>query len=133
MRIAHSHTPRLLLAAFSGAVWWSITTTAQQPPVNGMRPADPRCAAITDATVVAAPGQKIEHATIIMRDGVIEAVGPNDQMKVPAEARVWKGEGLTVYPGLIESALLIRPENMTRGPGSHWNTRVHAEVSMSDQ
>ena len=39
-----------------------------------MRPADLRTHAITDATVIPSPGQKIEHATIIIRDGVIEHV-----------------------------------------------------------
>jgi imidazolonepropionase-like amidohydrolase len=105
---------------------------AQLAPVNGMRPADLRAHAIVDATVIPAPGEKIEHATIIVHNGVIEAVGPNDQVKVPAGARLWKGEGMTVYPGLIESALMVRAE-YTPSAGSHWNTRIRPEVNMAEQ
>ena len=105
---------------------------AQLPPVNGMRPADLRAHAIIDATVITQPGQKIEHATIIVRDGMIETVGRNDQVKIPAGARLWKGEGMTVYPGLIESALLVRAEHGATA-GSHWNTRVRPEINMAEQ
>ena len=108
----------------------------QSPPVNGMRPADLRAHAIVDATVITAPGSKIEHATIVMRDGVIESVGAAKDVKVPADARIWPGSDMTVYPGLIESALLIRPSDgagAAPGSGAYWNTRIHPEVAMSEQ
>ena len=63
--------------------------------------------AIVGARVVAAPGQVIEKGTVVIRDGLIEAVGPNVQP--PADARVWPGDGLTVYAGLID-ALVMPPE-----------------------
>src|SRR5262245_8262608 len=78
---------------------------AQTGPVNGMRPSEPRAHAIVDATVITAPGQKVEHATILIRKGLIEQVGPADKIRVPDDARIWPGDGLTVYPGLIEPAL----------------------------
>ena len=68
---------------------------AQTAPVNGIRPAEVRTHAIVGATVVVSPGQTIEDATVVIRDGVIEAVGPD--VPVPANARVHDGEGLTVY------------------------------------
>jgi len=61
----------------------------------------PRVHAIVGARIVTAPGQVIERGTIVMRDGVIEAVGAN--VRVPADARVWEGAGLTVYPGMIDA------------------------------
>ena len=115
------------------AAWLARPAAAQLPPVNGMRPADMRAHAIVDATVVSAPGQKLEHATIIMRDGVIVAVGPKDQIAVPADARVWNGEGFTVHPGLIETALMIRPGDAAAGAGSHWNPRIRPELNMVDE
>ncbi len=69
---------------------------AQSKPVNGIRPADLRTHAIVGATVVTAPGTRIEDASLIIRDGVIEAVGRD--LAIPPEARVWSAEGLTVYP-----------------------------------
>jgi imidazolonepropionase-like amidohydrolase len=62
---------------------------------------EPRAHAIVGARLVVAPGQALERGTIVVRDGLITAVGPN--APVPADARVWDGEGLTVYPGLIDA------------------------------
>lgn len=57
--------------------------------------------AVTNARIVTVSGENIEKGTIVIRDGVIEAVGAN--AKVPADARVFDGSGLTVYPGFIDS------------------------------
>jgi imidazolonepropionase-like amidohydrolase len=53
------------------------------------------------ARIVLSPGQVLERGTIVLRDGLIAAVGAG--VAVPADARVWEGEGLTVYPGLIDA------------------------------
>jgi imidazolonepropionase-like amidohydrolase len=42
----------------------------------------------------------IARGTVVVRNGLIEAVGENVQ--VPADAILVEGEGLTVYPGLID-------------------------------
>src|SRR6185436_11634106 len=65
------------------------------------RAATPRVHAIVGARIVVAPGKVIERGTIVMRDGVIVAAGAN--VAVPADARVWPGDSLTVYPGLIDA------------------------------
>ncbi|HKO60774.1 MAG TPA: amidohydrolase family protein [Pyrinomonadaceae bacterium] len=57
--------------------------------------------AITNARIVTVSGPIIERGTIVIRDGLIAAVGPN--VTVPADARVIDGAGMTVYPGLIDS------------------------------
>ncbi|HEY3216615.1 MAG TPA: hypothetical protein VGK93_09000, partial [Candidatus Eisenbacteria bacterium] len=69
--------------------------------------ATPRVHAIVGARIVPAPGQVIERGTIVMRDGVITAIGA--RVPVPADARVWEAESLTVYPGLID-AFVLPPE-----------------------
>jgi len=56
--------------------------------------------AIKDAQIVTGSGKTISKGTIVMRDGLITAVGEN--AKIPADARVIEGAGLTVYPGLID-------------------------------
>ncbi|MBA3848907.1 MAG: amidohydrolase [Opitutus sp.] len=48
-----------------------------------------------------APGRVIEKGTLVVRDGVVAAVGA--EVAVPADARVWDVAGATVYPGFIES------------------------------
>lgn len=57
--------------------------------------------AITNARIVTVAGENIEKGTVVIRDGLIEAVGAN--ARVPADARVFDGNGLTVYPGFIDS------------------------------
>lgn len=57
--------------------------------------------AITNARIVPVSGAPIENGTIVVRNGLIEAVGRNE--KVPADAQVFNGSGLTVYPGFIDA------------------------------
>ena len=78
--------------------------------------ATPRVYAIVGARIVAAPGQVIERGTIVMRDGVIEAVSAN--AAVPADARVWEGAGLTVYAGMIDAFVSPPAPERPRGPAA---------------
>ncbi len=57
--------------------------------------------AITGARVVPVTGPTLERGTIVIRGGVIAAVGAN--VPVPADAQVIDGAGLTVYPGFIDA------------------------------
>lgn len=56
--------------------------------------------AITNARIVVRPGQTIERGTVVMRDGLIEAVGAG--IAPPYDARVIDGTGATVYAGFID-------------------------------
>jgi len=56
--------------------------------------------AIRNAKIVTVSGPTIAKGTVVVRNGLIEAVGEN--AAVPADAMVVDGEGLTVYPGLID-------------------------------
>jgi len=57
--------------------------------------------AIRNAKIVTVSGPVIAKGTVVVRNGLIEAVG--DNVQAPADAMVIEGEGLTVYPGLIDS------------------------------
>jgi hypothetical protein len=61
----------------------------------------PSAVAIRNAKIVTVSGPVIAKGTVILRNGLIEAVGENVQ--VPADAWVVDGEGMTVYPGLIDA------------------------------
>jgi amidohydrolase family protein len=67
----------------------------------------PRVHALTGARIVVAPGRVIDKGTIILRDGIIEAVGK--AVPIPADARIWKVDSLTIYPGLIDLAMPVSP------------------------
>ncbi len=58
--------------------------------------------AIKGAKVVAAPGKVFEPGTIVVRRGVIEAVGPEKDVAIPYDAESIPGKGLVVYPGFID-------------------------------
>src|SRR6478672_8814838 len=60
----------------------------------------PNVFAIRGARIVTAAGAPIDNGTIVIRRGVIEAVGAS--VAVPADAAVVDGSGMTVYPGLID-------------------------------
>ena len=122
---------RLNIVALFLAMGAAAASVAQPGPVNGIRPAEVRTHAIVGATVVTAPGQTIEDASIIIRNGIIEAVGTD--LIIPPEARLWSGDVLTVYPGLIDAALLVDVEKLPDGAGAHWNARVHPQVAMAEQ
>lgn len=57
--------------------------------------------AVTNARIVTVSGAPVERGTIVVRNGLIESVGAN--VKVPADARVIDGAGLTVYPGFFDA------------------------------
>jgi imidazolonepropionase-like amidohydrolase len=61
--------------------------------------------AITNARINTVAGPVIDRGTVVIRDGLIAAVGAN--VTAPADARVIDGTGLTVYPGLIDSSTTL--------------------------
>jgi imidazolonepropionase-like amidohydrolase len=75
--------------------------TAPAAPIIQPRGLQPRAFVITDAKVVTEPGQVLAKGTIVIRDGLIEAVGAD--VKAPPDALKIKGEGLTVYPGFVDA------------------------------
>jgi imidazolonepropionase-like amidohydrolase len=76
--------------------------------------------AITNARIVTVSGGTIERGTVVVRDGLIEAVGAD--ARTPADAQVFDGTGLTVYPGFIDAMTNLglqapRPTPTPGGPG----------------
>jgi hypothetical protein len=67
----------------------ALAMAATAPPV-----------AIRNARIVPVGGPTLAKGTVVLRNGLIEAVGENVQ--APPDAAVVEGEGLTVYPGLID-------------------------------
>jgi len=57
--------------------------------------------AIHNAKIVTVSGPVINKGTVVLRNGLIEAVGEN--VAIPPDAMLVEGEGLTVYPGLIDA------------------------------
>jgi imidazolonepropionase-like amidohydrolase len=69
--------------------------------VGALYAATPTVIAIHNARVVPVSGPALARGTVIVRNGLIEAVGAD--IAVPADAWVIEGDGLTVYPGMIDA------------------------------
>ncbi|TVP53255.1 MAG: amidohydrolase, partial [Mongoliibacter sp.] len=58
--------------------------------------------AIKNASITTSAGTTVENATILIKDGLIQAVGSN--VNIPKEAQVIEGDSLFIYPGFIDGA-----------------------------
>jgi imidazolonepropionase-like amidohydrolase len=77
------------------------------PP--GFRPLPVGVHALVGGSVAVKPGETLDGATIVIRDGVIKAVGKD--VSVPSDARVWDMKGLTIYAGFIDAYLPLTATN----------------------
>ena len=78
--------PRLPLLVGLGVLITTTLVSAVSPlkAPNGIYERSINCHAITGAEIIPAPGERIEDGTIVMRDGVITAIGQD--VDIPAEA-----------------------------------------------
>ena len=109
----HGQSFRLLRIGF-GVLLCSFSLSAISaafgeilPP--GFRPRPVGVHALVGGKVIVKPGETLDGATVVIRDGYIEAVGKN--VSTPADARVWDAKGLTIYAGFIESYLPLGQTN----------------------
>ena len=70
-------------------------------PLGAEPPSPPPYYAITHVKVVTGTGASIDDATVLLANGLIESVGKN--VKVPGDARVIDGKGLSLFPGMIDA------------------------------
>lgn len=104
---ARSTTRRLLLRSSTLAgllVFLSLGAGSTRAADSGAvdAPRFPAAQAIREARLFVAPGKVIEKGTLVVRDGLIEAAGPVDEVEIPYDAEVIDGKGLVVYPGFID-------------------------------
>ena len=89
--------------------------------------------AITNAKIFPITRPPIERGTIVMRDGVIEAIGP--AVAVPAGAQQIDAAGAEVYPGLINAQTTMGLEDPGAGNYSdaneflEFNPQLRAQVA----
>ncbi len=117
------------LAAFAAGSL-EAQQSSRTEPVAGLRDNATGFHALVGARVVTAPGQILTNATIVVRNGLITAVGAG--MAPPAGARVWDLKGLTVYPGFIDASADLGGDAPAPGGDvgpTHWNPQVRAWFS----
>jgi len=101
--------PALLSAVLLGTLVQTFSACANDLLPPGFRPLPPGVHALVGGKLVPKPGETLDGATIVIRDGYIEAVGKD--ATVPADARVWDVKGLTIYAGFIEPYLALGATN----------------------
>jgi N-acetylglucosamine-6-phosphate deacetylase len=93
------------------------------PPPNRVGRDEPSLVCITNVTLHPEPGQVVDKAMVVIRDGKIVQAGPAGGP--PAGARVIDGAGQHVYAGFIEPYLEVdTPRPDADAKGAHWNMKV---------
>ena len=101
-------------------------------PVTGLRENPAEIHAFIHAHIITAPSEEIKSGTLVIRDGLIEAVGENIQP--PSDARIWDVSGMTIYPGLIEPYTNIgfKTDYKDSPAPRYWNKRIRPEREALD-
>jgi len=85
--------------------------------------------ALVGARIVTVSGPTHDRGTLVMRDGVIEAVGP--RVAVPPDARVIRADNLVLTPGLIDGFSGTGLPAVTARPGGAASSGAAATPSPS--
>ena len=98
-------------------------------------PKRPGAYAIRDARLVTVSGAVIEKGVLVIRDGLIAAIGAGAAgAEIPPDAWVIEGAGLTVYPGLIDAksgvGLPAAASGPRRDPARGASNQERAETRM---
>ncbi|MCA1634018.1 MAG: amidohydrolase family protein [Acidobacteria bacterium] len=110
------NTQARLLAALCVALAASVIWVAAPRRADAQRPTGIDTYAITGARIVTVSGPTIERGTVVVRNGLIAAVGQG--VAAPPDARTIDGAGLTVYPGLFDASTTLGIPRPTPTPGA---------------
>ncbi len=124
--------PRSFPTAWGALVALAATMLAPVAAADDLRPDyRPAAQAIEGAKLLTMAGEPIEKGTIVVRDGVIVAIGPAVEVEVPFNAEVIDGEGLVVYPGFIDLYTTLGvPANAVRSQTGPARTVPYAEFAL---
>jgi len=100
---------RVILCGGLGLLLCTRSPAAPEILPAGFRPPPPGVHALVGGKVVVKPGEMLEGATVLIRDGFIQAVGK--ELPLPADARVWDMSGRTIYAGFIDPYLPLAATN----------------------
>ncbi len=106
---------RLALATF--VIFSLVCSTLVGRAALNTLPPDPEVYAIKGGTIVTGTGATIPNGVVVIRNGLIAAVGAD--VAVPADARLVEAAGMMVYPGLIDaySSYGLQPAAQPQGGG----------------
>ncbi len=112
----------VIIAAFCGEAHAQTTRTM------GLRDNTPGVFAFTNAEIVVEPGRHISGATLVVRNGIIEAV--SRRVQIPADAAVIDLNGRFIYPGFIDMYSHYGLEDPEENDDQvHWNPQIRSHYS----
>ena len=142
---------RLALAAAAACAAALLSLVAGA--ASDVRSGDRFSFALTGARILAAPGRTFDPGVVVVRGGVIEAVGAPGQIPVPADARTYDLRGKVVHAAFVDPYVPADrlagkkprgpsdeeeppPENpaprRTQGPATHPLSSVRADERVVD-
>ncbi len=102
-------------------------TPAQTARVAGLRENTPGIFVLTNANIVTEPGNLLRETSLVVRNGIIMALGHN--VEIPADATVIDLQGHMIYPGFIDMfATYGMTEYQSEGP-AYWNPQIRSHIS----
>ena len=120
----------ILAVAFLLATCPAVSQTARQ---TGLRDRTPEVYAFTNATIVASPGVVIERGTLVVRSGLIEAIGAN--VTIPADATITDLNGKYIFPGFIDAYTVwthYDTLSQRQSGATYWNPNVKSHFRMAE-
>ncbi len=116
---------RLLLALAVISFGTPVRADSHTARPIGIREQTPAVFALINARIVRSAGREIGRGDLVIRDGVIEAVGR--RVAIPADAWVIDLAGKTIYPGFLEAYTHYGlPEKPPHESHVHWNPHVRS-------
>lgn len=123
-------------------VSWLTAQSPETGPTMGLHENPPSVYAFKNVTLVISPTQTYENATLVIRDGLVEAAGQN--ITLPSDATVYDMSGKHIYPGFIDLFSHYGMPKPSRGRQSqenqqpkaangHWNEKVHPQNLVMSQ
>lgn len=120
----------IFLASVTIVAASAIAAPPSTRPVEGLRDHTPAVHALINARIVTAPGRSLENGVLVIRNGVIEAVGA--KIEIPADARVWDLNGKVLYPGLIDAFTEVALDaSLTKNGSPHWNDLITPQLQVA--
>jgi imidazolonepropionase-like amidohydrolase len=106
---------RIFCCVLAGALAFAVAPSADAPHIY----------AIQNTRIVTATGTPVANGTIVLRNGLIDAVGTG--ITVPTDATVIDGTNMTVYPGLIDMGNAAGLDAAPPAPPATFRTLEDAE------
>ncbi len=104
--------------------------SGQTEPLTDIMEVEPRIYGFKNATIHVSPDKTIENGSLLIRDGIIEAIGK--KVSFPDDAPVRDMESAHIYAGFIDGWVEVSTEDYPKTNRTHWINLVHPEWNAAD-